>query len=323
MRDGIPEEHIQLLAEVASLYYEQNLDQSEIASQLQVSRSSVSRLLTEARELKVIEFRVNFPLLRDTDLEDAINQYFSQPSIRVLNTKNVASDHILQRLGRLASNYLLSIIGDNLLIGLTWGTSLYETVDAMSRYHLTGIKVVQVIGASGGNNPLIDGTDIARKFAEKVGGQHFYLHSPLIVENSQIRDAILNDPSISKTLELARQTDLLITGIGTNDPKLSAQLRAGYVSEDELRGLREAGAVGEFCGYHIDRFGDVMDTPNNQKVVGITVEEIRNIPHVIGVASGAAKAPTIMAALRGGLVNALITDDYAASEVLCLMDKEA
>ena len=323
MRDGIPEEHIQLLAEVASLYYEQNLDQSEIATQLSVSRSSVSRLLTEARELNVIEFRVNFPLLRDTELEDALNYYFSQPSIRVLNSKNVASDHVLQRLGRLASNYLLSIISNNMLIGLTWGTSLYETVDAMSRHHLQNVKVVQVIGASGGNDPLIDGTDIARKFAEKVGGQHYYLHSPLIVENAQIRDAILSDPSISKTLELARQADLLLTGIGTNDPQLSAQLRAGYVTEDELRALREAGAVGEFCGYHIDRFGEVLDTPNNKKVVGITVDEIRHIPHVIGVAAGAAKAPTIMAALRGGLVNALITDDYAASEILRLAGEDA
>jgi DNA-binding transcriptional regulator LsrR (DeoR family) len=278
--------------------------------------------LTEARELNVIEFRVNFPLLRDTELEDALNTYFAQPTLRVLNTKSVAADHVLQRLGRLASNYLLSIIGDNMLVGLTWGTSLYETVDAMPRQHLQNIKVVQVIGASGGNDPLIDGTDLARKFAEKVGGRHYYLHSPLIVENSQIRDAILSDPSISKTLELARQADLLITGIGTNDPQLSAQLRAGYVSIEELSALTEAGAVGEFCGYHINRYGEVMDTPNNQKVVGITVDEIRNIPHVIGVAAGAAKAPTILAALRGGLVNALIVDESAASEVLRLAEEE-
>jgi deoxyribonucleoside regulator len=323
MKTSISEEELQQLAEVAHLYYELGLDQSEIATQLNVSRSSISRMLTEARELGVVEFRINFPLQRDMGLEEALVQRFGIEAVYVLNTKNLADSHILQRLGRLAAIYLQPLIRDNITIGLTWGTTLYEVVAALPRQQFQGVRVVQVIGASGSNDPLIDGTDIARQFAERVGGQHFYLHSPLIVENTQVRDAILTDPSISKTLDLARTAEILVTGIGTIEPEFSAQLRAGYITEQDLSDLKSDGAVGEFCGYFIDRGGQLLHTPHNGTIVGISLKEIFRIPQVIGIAAGVAKAPTTLAVLRGKLVNMMVLDDRAATEILQLDEQGA
>ncbi len=43
-------DRLELLAEVAEMYYIQHLNQAAIAEKLYFSRSKVSRLLTEARE---------------------------------------------------------------------------------------------------------------------------------------------------------------------------------------------------------------------------------------------------------------------------------
>lgn len=320
MKRTISDEDLLQLARVAHLYYEIGLDQAEIALELQVSRSSISRMLTEAKDLGVIEFRINFPLQRDFALEEKLRERFTLKSIHVLNTWNMPQSHILQRLGQLAAIHISQLIHDEMTIGLTWGTSLYETVMALSRRQLRDVRVVQVIGATGSSDPLVDGTDIARQFAERIGGQHFYLYSPLVVESPQVRDAILADPNISKTLDIGRQADLLLTGIGTLNPQYSAQIRAGYLTEQYLNVIKSNGAVGEFCGYYIDRDGKLLQTPYNAKVVGISLDEICSISQIIGIAAGTTKATTALAALRGGLVNMLVIDDGLAKEILRLHD---
>jgi deoxyribonucleoside regulator len=312
----ISEERLQLLAEVAHMYYEQGLDQNAIAAYFQLSRASVSRLLSEAREHKVVEFRINFPTSRSSELEETLLDTFALEEVYVLNTSKIAESHILRRLGQLASTYVLSRITDNQIIGLTWGTTLYETIVAMPRYQTNDTEVVQVIGALGTKNQLHDGPEIARQFAEKLGAQHHYLHSPLIVESRSVRDAMLKNHSVNKTIELARQAQLLVTGIGTIDPDYSAPLRAGYITAADIDALKHAGAVGEFCSYHIDANGNPLQTSINDRIVGMTIEDIRAIPHVVGIAAGEVKAQSALAVIKSGLVKAVVIDDKLATRIL-------
>lgn len=313
---GISDEHVQLLAEVAQLYYEQSLDQSEIAKRKGVSRSSVSRLLTEARELGVIEFRINFPIHRHQVLEEQLLHHFELDEIYVLDTEFIVANQILNRLGRLAAMYLQPLITDGTIIGVTWGRTVHEITTSMSRGQMEDVKIVQVIGASGSSNSLVDGVALVQNFAERLGAQHHYLHSPLMVENPVIRDAILNDRNVEQTLGLARKADIMLTGIGTIDPGYSAPLRAGYINREDLIDISNAGAIGEFCGYHINYDGQLVDIPQNERVVGLTLDEIHDVSLVVGVGNGLYKAPCILGALRGGHINALITDDETAREVI-------
>jgi DNA-binding transcriptional regulator LsrR (DeoR family) len=186
----------------------------------------------------------------------------------------------------------------------------------MARGQMEDVKIVQVIGASGNENSLVDGIALVQNFAERLGAQYHYLHSPLMVETSAVRDAILSDQNIQRTLNLARQTDILLTGIGTTDPQYSAPLRAGYINHEDLIAISNAGAIGEFCGYHINLKGEPVDIPQNERIVGLTLDEIHNVSLVVGVGSGVYKAACILGALRGRHINALITDDMTAREVI-------
>jgi deoxyribonucleoside regulator len=313
---GFSDEHLQLLAEVAQLYYEQNLDQADIGKRKGVSRSSISRLLTEARELGVIEFRINFPIQRHQMLEDQLLHYFDLESVHILNTDQIVDSQVLNRLGRLAAMYVQPLITSRTIIGMTWGRSVYEITTSIAYGQMEDVKIVQVIGASGSANSLVDGVALVQNFAERLGAKHYYLHSPLMVENPIVRDAILSDQNIQRTLNLARQANILLTGIGTTDPEYSAPLRAGYINRKDLIAISNAGAIGEFCGYHINFNGELVDIPQNECIVGLTLDEIHNIPLVVGVGNGLHKATCILAALRGRHINALITDDMTAREII-------
>lgn len=314
----LSDERLELLAQAASLYFEDGLNQGEIAEQLGVSRASVSRLVAEARELGVVEIRINFPLARNTELERALAARFALDAVYVLSSKTIVPDHILNRLGRLASQHLQTRILPGAIVALSWGTAVFETVQSVRRRPVERLRVVQVIGAAGSNNPRIDGPDLARQLAERLGGEYHYLHAPLLVESPFVRDTLLNDPRMQRTIELARQANVALVGIGSTQPEISPLVRAGYLSVAEEEELSRMGAVGDFCGYHIDQHGAPVDSPVNRRVVGIALADLREIPHVIGVAGGAAKAPTILAVLRGELIDVLVTDDRAAQEVLRL-----
>jgi DNA-binding transcriptional regulator LsrR (DeoR family) len=180
------------------------------------------------------------------------------------------------------------------------------------------IEVVQMIGAVGSGDPLIDGPELARMLADTLGGRYRYLHAPLIVESPKVQQALLNEQRISETLQLARKADIALVGIGSVEPGISSLTRAGYIDEQELATIRQSGAAGDICARQFDIGGKVLDIELNQRVVGIDIESLKEIKCVIGVAGGVLKAPAILGALRGKIIDVLVTDEEAAREVLRL-----
>jgi lsr operon transcriptional repressor len=115
---------------------------------------------------------------------------------------------------------------------------------------------------------------------------------------------------------LTRQADITLVGIGPVNSKLSGLYRTGYLTEDDARRLLQAGVVGDVAGHLLDITGTLADVPENNRLVALDLESLKQIPHVIGIAGGALKVPVILAALRSGCLNVLITDATTAAEIL-------
>ena len=311
-------ERTELLAQVASLYYESNLTQADISQRMGTSRSTVSRLLQEARETGLVEITIHYPWKRSPEVEQQLLQHFHLREARVLVGQDRLYEEILHGLGELAARYIESVLVEGTILGISWGTAVYSTVQALRPDRGLPITVVQMIGAVGTGNPQIDGPDLARQLANMYGGEHRYLHAPLIVEEAHVREVLLQEPGIRETLSLARRADMALVGIGSLVPEVSSLLRAGYADREALTRLRAQGAVGDVCARHYDAQGRVLDIELNQRIVGVELEALHDIEQVIGVAGGGAKAEAILGALRGGHVNVLVTDDLAACELLRL-----
>ncbi len=306
------------LAKIASLYYDQGKTQQEIADEVGITRSAISRLLTEAREEGIVEIVVHYPWKTSRALEEALAEAFSLKSVRVLVSADKTYQEMLQGIGVLAAEYLGSVLHDGISIGISWGTALYEMIKAMSPRNLPQAEVVQLIGATGAENISTDGPMLAQLLSNRLGCMCRYLHSPLIIDSEAGQNILIQDRSIQMTLERARKVNIALVGIGTTDPQLYSLLRAGYVTVEETAAIRTAGAVGDICAHHYDAWGRLLDIDINRRVVGITLDELKHVGTVVGVAGSEKKAETILGALRGGYINVLITDEAAAQGVLRL-----
>ncbi|WP_293174675.1 sugar-binding transcriptional regulator [Oceanithermus sp.] len=312
------DERLAYLARVAAMYFEESRTQQEIARALGISRSGVSRLLTEARERGVVEIVIHHPLPRARELERALTARFGLKEARVLAGGDDGYEATLRRLGRLAARYFEDRVHDGMTIGISWGGALYEMIREIRPRDYTNVEVVQLIGATGAEATPTSGPILAQLLAERLRCRSYQLHAPLIVADETARRALLEERHIRETLERARRADLALVGIGTTRQGYYSLVRAGYLSEEDATRIRQSGAVGDVCAQHYDFDGRWLDIELNRRVIGIDHEALRNIDTVIGVAGGSVKAQAIYGALKGGYVNVLITDEAAARRVLAL-----
>lgn len=308
----------ELLSTVASLYYLLNQSQMQIAERLELSPSTVSRLIREARERGIVEITVHMPIPREIQLEQALIERFGLKDAYVLRTQpNKDHEERLRALGHLAASYVNRVIEtsrEEMNIGVAWGTGVHAAVEALPDQPDRHMDVVQLMGGTG--TLMVDSPDLARMVARKLGGRHYDLNAPVLVERSLVRDILVQEPAVREGLRRARQVGLAILGIGTVLEEGSGFLRAGLLTKTDLDTLREQGVAGEICGRFIDCQGNFEPFDINQRVIGLELNDLRNVPHSIAIAHGLYKVPSILSVLHGGYIQALATDDETARAVL-------
>ena len=309
----------ELLATVASLYYKLNQSQGEIAARFDLSSSTISRLLKEAHERGIVEIQIRMPIPRDLELEQEFLRRFGLKDAYILQTTSDTNDQgaLLHAIGQLAAVYIqrvLDTIPPGLSIGVAWGTGVHAAVNALPDYAAPNIDVVQLLGGVGAL--VVDSPDLARVVAQKLGGRHYDLHAPVLVERTVTRDVLLQEPMVREALVRAKSVKLAITGIGTVQDEASSFLRAGLLSRGDLSNLRNQGIVGEICGRFFDIKGCCDGFEINDRIIGLELDELRQIPQSVAVARGTQKALSILGALRGKFIKVLATDDITARSVL-------
>lgn len=309
-----------VLAEVATLYWIDKLTQEQIARQIGRSVPTVSRLLAEAESAGIVEVRIRYPAAVAQDIQSELVQRFGLRVARVLSSASAESGALLPQLGELAARYLTTVLGDGMTISVGWGTTLHEVVQALRPTYYRNVRVSQTLGSLGSKLPRIDNHLITRELADRVGGTPHYLPAPMIVENELVRQSLLQDPQVHETLEIGRNANIALTGIGSADPDLAGVHRAGYISEEALAEIRAQGAVGDIRVGFYDIRGNILDIPVSRRVIGLSLPDLPLHSASIAVAGGVRKAAAVLGALRGGFIHVLVTDEETAREVLRLDD---
>lgn len=304
-----------LLTRVASLYYEYDYNQQEIAEKLQISRSNISRLLKEAKQKGLVEIRIHRRIPTMPELERVFVSRFGLQQAMIVNDPTGDDAARLAAAGQLAAWHLEEILQPKDVLAIAWGTGVSAAVNAVGLRPELRVDVVQMIGSVGAVSSVIDGPELARLLAHKLGGSYYYLHAPLFVDSQATRDTFLGQPTILETLNRAGAAKVALVGIGTTAPGASSFLRAGHLAETQLSALRAQGVVGETAGQHFDIQGKA-DFDINQRVIALRLGDLKQLTHVIAVACGLPKTQAILGALRGGYITALATDSSTAQAVL-------
>lgn len=315
---GIDSGDAEVLARIAEDYYVAGRNQQEIADELRVSRSYVSRLLDRARATGVVKITVNHPVRTEPALEAKLKARYSLQHCVVVGGR-VSRDPTssLSAAGRAAADYLMDRVRPTDTLGLSWGSAVQALVGAADRGHARAQHVVQLFGGLSVSVPDISSPDLVRRMARVLEASFDFLHAPWIVPSRQLAESLRTQPDVAATLKRAASADIAVVGIGAIREGSSRLLfNDTYLKPSELAEFTAANAVGDICARSFDAHGRPCRLSFDRRIVGLQLTQIRRIPLVIGVATGSSKAAAIRGALEGKLISALITDQAAAVEVL-------
>jgi len=308
-------EDVRLMTKVARLYHEQGVRQPEIAERLSISQPRVSRLLKKAVEVGIVRTTVVTPRGVYAELEERVENLFGLRELVVADTADLDDERtIAPALGAVGASYLETTLIGGERIGISsWSSMLLTTVESMRpRHGSVAEQVVQVLGGSGEASAQAHATRLTGRLAQLTGAAPVYLPAPGLVAASATRQALVDDGAIATALHACEQLSVLLAGIGSLTPSPLLQASGNAIGETEQAELRALGAVGDVCLRFFDAAGEPVRSSLDDRVVGIQAETLRRIPRRIGVAGGSRKHQAIRAALRGGWINVLITDNQTA-----------
>ena len=219
-----------------------------------------------------------------------------------------------KKVGRLAADYVLGILRGEDVLGVGWGTTTSEMVNALPNSVNLSIRLVQV---SGGNTAIeagIDSQALTMRLGRKFGVEPYLLHSPTFVDRPETREMLMKESTFRQIFQIYKQTTVLIAGIGAFLP--GSFLGSRTITDSEMALLHKQHAVGEFLTYCFDSDGNFCQTETLNRTIAIPLEVIKKIPCSIGIAVGSQKAMAVLGAVRAGLINTLITDTTTARTLL-------
>jgi DNA-binding transcriptional regulator LsrR (DeoR family) len=255
------------------------------------------------------------------DLEGAVAEKYGLREVIVVETTQY-NDHdtVIREIGTGAAEYLLRVLQPREVIVMSWGSSLLHTINSLyataSRSEADGVTVVQGLGGLGDPTNEIHAADLARRLARVLGGQAVLLPAPGIAGTAAAAHALHTDPHVQRAIDQAASATVALMGIGAPRSD-SILIRQGtIVSWGELAALQDRGAVGDINLRYFDQDGHLIESGLNDRVIGLTLDQIRQIGTVVGIAGGEAKLKAIQGAVHGKLVDVLVTDDVTARHLL-------
>jgi len=308
-----PPEFDGAVAWAAWLYYVDQLNQSDVAKAMNVSRASVVNYLQEARESGLVSIQINHEAFARTISSRELIQKYSLTSAAVIPDLDL--ENIDRRIGEAAGRLLASLIEPDDTIGVAWGKTVLAAARSISGpRRAKNLSVVQLSGSSIGTS------DFSPEFctslmANRLGARCINLLAPAIVSSERLHDELLREPMLVNQFRMIRAAGKVIFGIGDIGPE-STYARTEISDAASIAGMIEQGAVGVIMGRLIDAHGHPLASPLDRRTIGITLDELKAVPVRICAAGGAQKIGAIRAGLEGGYATHLVTDMATARVLL-------
>ena len=177
-------------------------------------------------------------------------------------------------------------------------------------------NVVQLVGALGADYQYYDGHSIVQDLAKALGAKAYHLNAPFILDSPETTSKLMTNTSIQDVMELALTCDVALVGVGSVNLDVSSFYHAGHVNQEDLEWLGKNGAVGDVCGLHFDVNGNPRGLDFQMRLTTLSKETLLQIPLRFAISGGDGKAEAILGAIRGEYINALVTDENTAKEIL-------
>src|ERR1700758_4055710 len=296
------------------LYFIAGHTQDEIAKMLQISRASAQRLVSLCLAERLITFRLEHPIAACMELAARLKDLFHLVYCEVVPT-DPAVPLSVAGIAERAANVLESTLRTEkpTIVALGTGRAVRATVEHVSQIDCPNHQIVSLVG-----NISADGSasffDTVGRLADRTGARHYPMPLPFLMSSAGERNRMVRIEPIVKVKAVAAKADLRLIGIGQMDQKAQVHVD-GFITREELFEMMRLGAVGEITGWAYDAKGKLIKGGTNRRLTSIPPQAPAQTT-TIAAAVGQAKVPAIKAALVGGLINGLITDEVTARAIL-------
>jgi DNA-binding transcriptional regulator LsrR (DeoR family) len=301
-----------LTAAVARRYFIDGKSRIEIANEFGMSRFKVARLLTLARSMGLVRIEIGYPGVVDVDLSARLQDAYGLRHAIVVDTPDDDAVSLREHLGRAAAELLEEIVTTDDVLGLAWARSVSAMTAQLDR--LPAIPVIQLTGALSRPDGDDSSIDLVREVARISGGPAYFFFAPFVVADALTARALRQHPDTARAFAKIGSVTKAVAGIGAWAPGQSTLYDA---ADEEVRlRLAKQGVCADVSGVFLKDDGTPVQTAFNDRMIGINAEEMRGISEVIGIPYGTAKAPAVLAAMRGGYVNSIVTHNSLARALL-------
>jgi deoxyribonucleoside regulator len=308
---------ISLMVKVAKMYHIDGMKQEEIAVQLSISRSQISMILTEAKEVGIIEINIRNPLINNEELSNKFKTLFGLKDCIIIPTAVQDADTLRKLIAQRAVNVLNNEIKSVSTVGIAWGRTCYQLVTTYkSDKDVKDVSIVSLIGGSNQIAGYYQVNEMVRQFAEKINGVPYFIHAPALTSNYDEKELYMKSSSMQVLVEKWEDLDIVICGIGAT-PSINENEREIYIGEYEIsKQLEKSHAVGDLCARYFNIKGEFIKDDYYERVISIPVESLEKAKKVICIASGVEKVYSILGALRTNVIDIFICDEQTAKAVI-------
>ena len=296
------------------LYYVAGNNQEEIAKKLNVSRQTAQRLVSLSVSEGLIKVRLDHPIAACMELAEQLRRRYALDLVEVVPSDPASSSTITGVAQAAAAEIERRLRAPApIIMAIGTGRTLKAAIEQLTPMEAPQHKIVSLTG-----NIAPDGSasfyNVIFNMADAVKARMFPMPLPVIASSPEEREMLLRQPMVKETLALAAKADITFIGIGDLGPDAPLYLD-GFITQDELKALQKAGAIGEIVGWAFDAQGKMIDGLTNARVASAPMPS-REQSLVVALAMGERKLPGIVAALNRRLINGLITDERTASKLL-------
>ncbi|WP_248449179.1 sugar-binding transcriptional regulator [Sinorhizobium meliloti] len=308
---------LRLIARVAQMYHIEGKRQAEIAEIMHMSQATVSRMLKRAEQEDIVRTTVIPPAGTFADLETALREHYGLTEAIVIDCSEDRDGAIMARIGEAAAHFLEVTLQQDEIVGVSsWSQTILRMVDNIHPLKTAKAKyIVQILGGMGDASVQTHATQLTARLARLTGGEPRLLLVQGITSSREAKLVMLADPVVRETMDLFGRLSLAIVGIGAVEPSELLARSGNIFSRQEMSMLHEAGAVGEISYRFYDKDGKPVETPLNERVIGISLEDLRKTDRVMALAGGESKTQAIAGALKLGVIDVLVTDKFTAARL--------
>lgn len=313
-RQRIASSRLDDAARAGWLYYIAGKTQDEIAAYMGISRQAAQRLVSLAMAERLVRVWMEHPIARCLDLAKQLRDNFGLTQAEVVPT-DPGSEGGTVGLAEAGAAEITRWLRHERPIVMAVGTgrTLKAAIDHLPPITAPAHRIVSLTGNIGPDGSAAY-YNVIFSMAEAVQARHFPMPLPVFLASAEERDLMHGLSMIRSTIDLAAAADVAFVGVGEMDER-APLLLDGFMNAEKLAEMRAAGARGEICGWIYDADGALLSGGSGAQTASAPIPD-RNRARVIAMAKGPRKIGPLAAAIKGRLINGLITDEATAEALL-------